>query len=237
MPRFFEKVVGDNVVITGENASHMIKSLRMKTGERVTLCDNGIDYECEITDITDEVYCKVISKCDNATEPTVDVTLFQCVPKGDKLESVIQKSIELGVSKIVPVLSARCVSRPDKKSAEKKRVRYQKIAESACKQSGRGKIIEVGEMVTFNEAISKIADFDKTLFFYEGGGESLNGCVDENTKSVAVFIGSEGGFEIEEVEKAKSAGAGIYTLGPRILRTETAPLAALTAIMLYSKNM
>ncbi|MEE1144288.1 MAG: RsmE family RNA methyltransferase [Acutalibacteraceae bacterium] len=237
MPRFFEKVTSDNVIITGENADHIKKSLRMKTGERITLCDNSTDYECEITHIADEVHCKVISKGDNKTEPTVDVTLFQCVPKGDKLESVIQKSIELGVGKIVPVLSSRCVSRPDKKSAEKKRVRYQKIAESACKQSGRGKIIEVGEMITFAQAVSQIPDFDKTLFFYEGGGESLNGCVDENTKTVAVFIGSEGGFEIEEVEKAKNAGAGIYTLGPRILRTETAPLAALTAIMLNSNNM
>ena len=119
MPRFFEKVTSDNVIITGENADHIKKSLRMKTGERITLCDNSTDYECEITHIADEVHCKVISKGDNKTEPTVDITLFQCVPKGDKLESVIQKSIELGVGKIVPVLSSRCVSRPDRKSAEK----------------------------------------------------------------------------------------------------------------------
>lgn len=236
MPRFFEMVNGDRVVMSEENAAHMIKSLRMKVGEAVTLCDGKYDYGCIISAVGNGVECQVISKTPNATEPAVEVTLYQCVPKGDKLESVVQKAVELGAHRIVPVLSDRCVSRPDEKSAAKKAARYNKIALEACKQCGRGKIVGVSPMIGFSQAVEQIHSHDCALFFYEGGGEKLNAGLTDGCKSIAVFIGPEGGFEEHEVAAAKAAGAKICSLGPRILRTETAPLAAICAVMLLTDN-
>lgn len=236
MPRFFESVSGDTVVISGENATHMIKSLRMKVGEKVTLSHNGMDYNCEITDVGETVTCKVLESVENKTEPTVKVTLFQCMPKGDKFETIVQKSVELGVDKIVPVLSSRCVSRPDNKSATKKVARYNKIAYEACKQCGRGKIVEVENLISFDEMLKNFENYDIVLMFYEGGGINLKNCELQNA-NIAILIGSEGGFDEDEVKRVKSAGGEICSLGPRILRAETAPLAALCSIMIHTENM
>ncbi|MBQ2676284.1 MAG: 16S rRNA (uracil(1498)-N(3))-methyltransferase [Clostridia bacterium] len=237
MPRFFEKVTGDDVIISGENAQHIAKSLRMSSGECITLCDDGIDYHCEIQSVNaDSVHCRVVKKEQNLTEPDVQVTLYQCVPKSDKLEYVVQKAVELGVSAVVPVLSERCVSRPDEKSAHKKGQRYNKIALEACKQSGRGKVVEVLPMISFAKAVDQIKNFDAAVLFYEGGGAPLKEIIAKQ-KSVCIFIGPEGGFAPEEVELARQNGAVAATLGKRILRTETAPIAALTAVMLLTGNM
>ena len=157
MPHFFEKVSGDTVEITGENANHIVGALRMKVGEKIMLCDDGRNYECELTEIGKGLArAKVLDCTMNYSEPNVKITLYQCMPKGDKLELVIQKAVELGVERIVPVLSSRCVSRPDAKKAQKKNERYNKIALSACQQSGRGKIVKIGEHIDFKTAVKEL---------------------------------------------------------------------------------
>ena len=239
MPHFFEKVTGDTVEKTGENANHIVGALRMKIGEKITLCDDGRNYECEITEIGKGfAKAKVIDCNMNFSEPDVNITLYQCVPKGDKLEFVIQKAVELGINEIVPVLSSRCVSRPDSKKAEKKNARYNKIALSACEQSGRGKIVNVREQIEFKKAVGEIKNYDLAVLFYEGGGKPLKAIIDkEKHKNICIFIGPEGGFSDDEVTAFKQNGAETATLGKRILRTETAPLAAIVSIMLLTDNM
>lgn len=237
MPHFFEKVSGDKIEFSPENSKHIIGALRMSVGERLQVCDDGIEYECELVSVEkDSAKAVVLHSAKNENEPTVNVTLFQCVPKGDKLETVIQKAVELGVGEIVPVLSSRCVSRPDEKKAKKKNERYNKISLSASEQSGRGKVAIVREQISFACALDELSEFDCTILFYEGGGESLKSIVNKQ-KNIAIFIGPEGGFSLEEVEQLKQKGARVATLGKRILRTETAPLAALSAIMLLTDNM
>lgn len=239
MPNFFEKVYGEEVVITGENANHISNALRMKIGEKLTLCDEKINYLCEIKDFSDgKVTVSVLEKKPNESEPSVNITLYQCLPKGDKLELVIQKAVELGVDKIVPVLSSRCVSRPDGKKAAKKNERYNKIALSACKQSGRGKVVKVGEQINFKEAVNQIENYDLGILFYEGGGNPIPKILDKDIhKNICIFIGPEGGFSEEEVSLLQQSGVKTATLGKRILRTETAPLAAIVSIMLLTDNM
>lgn len=236
MPRFFEPVTGDTVQLSGETAAHITKSLRMQPGEQLTVCDNGFDYICEILSTGDPVCCRVLSSAPNASEPDLSVTLYQCIPKGDKLELVIQKAVELGVSEIVPVLSERCVSRPDSRASGKKNIRYNKIALEACKQSGRGRVVRVQPMLSFSDAVKQIADYELKLFFYEGGGTPLSKVI-HPAHSCCLFIGPEGGFSPGEVQTAQNAGAIPVTLGRRILRTETAPLAALCGVMLLTGNL
>ena len=158
MPRFFvDSVEGDSVEITGSDARHIALSLRMKCGESLVLCDgNGREAECEIKNICPEsVVLDVISRRDSAAEPKARVVLYQALPKFDKLEYIIQKSVELGVSKIVPVMTSRCISRPDEKTMAKKLERLRKIADEAAKQSGRGRLPEVGELLRFRGRIFK----------------------------------------------------------------------------------
>ncbi len=239
MPRFFlENIDLNRPVITGEDAKHIGRSLRMKPGENVTVCSCSTDYFCEIESVTaDEVYLKILDKRLCSAEPTIDVTLFQAVPKQDKLELIIQKSIELGVKKIVPVLTRRCVSRPDKNDFEKKKERLNKIALAAAKQSGRGIVPEVGTLITSEEAISQMSGYDCPLMLYEEGGVRFSEINTENKKSFALFIGSEGGFDETEAEAAKKAGISQIWLGERILRCETAPLTAMSILMFITRNL
>lgn len=238
MPRFFCEHFLENPVIEGEDGRHISRSLRMKVGEQLTVCDTmGTDYACEIERIQeDTVYLKILNRTENTSEPEIKVTLFQCIPKGDKLDYVVQKAVELGVHEIVPVLSSRCVSRPDAKSMAKKCQRLQKIADEAAKQSGRGILPKISEMISFKECCEKLKNFDKSIIFYELGGAPLKDIV-KDSQSYAMLIGSEGGFSVDEVDLATQSGAVSATLGKRILRTETAPIAALTGIMLLSGNM
>ncbi|MBE6844205.1 MAG: 16S rRNA (uracil(1498)-N(3))-methyltransferase [Ruminococcus sp.] len=239
MPRFFlENINLSQPVITGEDAKHIGRSLRMKPGQPLTVCSCGTDYYCEITSITsDEVYLKINDSRLCSAEPSVEVTLFQAVPKLDKLEHIIQKSVELGVTRIVPVLTRRCVSRPDRKDFEKKRIRLNKIALEAAKQSGRGIIPEVGEIISFNEAVKQMSEYDCPLMLYEEGGIRFSEVQTDACKSFALFVGSEGGFDESEAETAKSAGITPIWLGERILRCETAPLTAISILMFITKNL
>lgn len=240
MPRFFIDSINEaDIFLDGENARHIGRSLRMRTGEKITVCCGGIDYDCEIRRITeDSVFLDLIEKHQCSAEPTVDVTLFQAVPKLDKLEFIIQKSTELGVSRVVPVLTRRCISRPNEKDFAKKLPRLAKIAEEAAKQSGRGKIPEISPIVSYSECLDMMKNLDKSIILYEGeGGKPFSDVAVEGIKSAGILIGSEGGFESSEVEQAVSAGAERVWLGKRILRCETAPISALSILMFLTKNM
>ena len=179
---------------------------------------------------------RVVEKKPCENEPDVFVTLYQALPKGDKMDYIVQKCVELGVGKIVPMLTERCVSRPDEKTLEKKRARWQKIALQAAMQSRRGTVPEVCSCVSFGEAVSLSAQNDKTVFFYELGGDSVKTILDEKPKTIGMFIGSEGGFSAQEAQQAIGSGAAAATLGKRILRAETAPLAGLSIIMYQTDN-
>lgn len=240
MPRFFvDEIKGNEIILTGENASHITKSLRMRPEEIITLSDaNGIDCEGKITKISpDAVTVKILEARANTSEPSISVTLYQALPKMGKFETIVQKAVELGVTRIVPILTSRCVSRPDEKSMKKKLERYNKVALEAAKQSGRGKIPVVEPLKTYKDVLKDFSKYDKTVLFYEEGGERLEKIVPQNSKSIAIIIGSEGGFSKSEVDEAVLAGAAVGTLGPRILRCETAPIAALSILMYHTKNM
>jgi 16S rRNA (uracil1498-N3)-methyltransferase len=239
MPRFFtQNVIGQTHKITGEDAKHIIKSLRMNVGECLTLCDEfSTEFECEITSISEDVDVKILSKFENESEPSVKVTLYLAMPKGDKFEFVVQKSVELGVFEIVPVLTSRCISRPDSKSMQKKVERFNKIAQEAAKQSRRGIIPKVRELISFEKAIEQMRSFDCSILCYENGGKPIKEILKEDVKSVSLFVGSEGGFSQQEVEIAIENRVEIASLGKRILRCETAPLVALTSVMIRTNNI
>ena len=233
MPRFFVKNANDSeMILTGENARHIGRSLRMKTGESLTVCCDGTDYECEITGFTDdEVFCKVISTRQSVGEPQTKLTLFQAMPKGDKAELIVQKAVELGAFEVCFVMTGRCVSRPDEKSFKKRLDRLNKISLEAAKQCGRGLVPKVSGIISLDELKSRLSGFDKALMCYEKGGISLSSAGLMQGQSVALFIGSEGGFEQQEADFFEAAGGTLIGLGSRILRCETAPLAAISIIM------
>lgn len=240
MPRFFTNEIDKgNIILTGSDANHIGRSLRMKKGEEITVCCNGTDYNCIINSITpDTVYLDLVSENPCAAEPSVDVTLFQAVPKMDKLEYIIQKSVELGVSRIVPVLTRRCVSRPDEKDFAKKLPRLQKIAEQAAKQSGRGIIPEVTPIVSYRKALDMMQELDSTIILYEEKGGCKFSEVDfDGVNTIGLVVGSEGGFDSGEAEDAVKNGAVRVWLGKRILRCETAPITAMSILMFLTNNM
>lgn len=237
MHRFFtdrNSICGDTVKISGDDAHHISKVLRLKEDDEIIVCDKeGTDYCCSIKLISkDEVEAWILKKEAASSEPPVKITLYQGVPKGDKLESVIQKCVELGAFKIVPVAMKRSVAII--KDKEKKQVRMQRIALEASKQCQRAVVPEVLEVLSFKEALAHARDNDLKLLPYEA--ENKNKLKDilkenKNSKTIAVFIGPEGGFDEEEILLAQKEGFKILTLGPRIMRTETAPLACISAIM------
>ena len=239
MDWFFIDKIETEALLTGEDAHHITKSLRMSVGEAITLCDKeGKEHLCRIERISTEgVFVRVISSAECENEPTVNITLFASLTKGDKMEHVIQKAVELGIFCIVPTLTARCISRPDEKAASKKLLRYRKIAEQAAMQSRRGIIPEIKPFTDLREASQSMGGFDKALLFYEGGGKPMKDLIFPSDKSIAMFTGPEGGFEEREVELLTLHGAVTATLGKRILRAETAPLAALSAIMFHTGNL
>ncbi len=240
MPRFFQDFPGgDTARITGPDAAHIRRSLRMRPGENLTLCDGrGTDYFCEVAGFEGEdVLLKVLYHTPTACEPSVSVTLYQGLPKGDKMEWILQKAVELGVTAVVPVATARSVVRLEGKE-EKKRARWQKIADEAAGQSGRGILPAVSPPLSWKQAVERLkADGGPVIVFYEGGGLPLTGLVGPDTRRLAIVIGPEGGFEPSEIEELRALGAQVATLGPRILRCETAPLAALSVIMALTGNM
>lgn len=235
---FVDEINGEKIFLDGENARHISKSLRMRVGDMLTVTDGkGIDYGCQISAIDREsVELNICYEKPNTSEPSCNVTIYQGIPKGSKLEDIVQKCVELGVCEIVPTLTKRCVSRPDEKSSDKKIQRYQKIALEASQQSGRGIVPKISQVKTIEQAV-KSDDSELKIVFYEGGGKSLSDIIIPDVKSVSVYIGPEGGFEHSEVELIESVGGVRATLGKRILRTQTAPVAALTGIMLLTGNL
>ena len=239
MPRFFlESIEESNIQITGEDAHHIGYALRMRPGDALTVCANGRDYHCRIRKLTaDTVYLDAESSVLWAAEPSVAITLYQAVPKSDKLAQIIQKSVELGVVRTVPVLTRRCVARPSTADFQKKLPRLQKIAQAAAKQAGRGCIPEVAPLYSFSQAIAEMQQAEQSLLFYEGGGVHLQELQLTGCRDLAIFVGSEGGLDPEEAEAAKQAGLQPVWLGPRILRCETAPLTALSVLLYLTGNL
>lgn len=235
---FIDYTPKNDILLDGESARHIAKSLRMRVGDMLTVTDGkGNDFGCQIDEITkDTVHLVICYKQASESEPNCKVTIYQGVPKASKLEDIIQKSVELGVYKIVPTLTKRCVSRPDEKGAGKKNARYQKIALEAAQQSGRGIIPKIENQMTLKQAIAQ-DNSEIKIVFYEGGGEPINKIVPTDAKSVSIYIGPEGGFDKDEVEAIVSSGGVQATLGKRILRTQTAPICALSCIMLLTGNM
>ena len=217
--------------------AHISRVLRMGRGDMLTLCDGkGMDYEAEIENITaDCIECGIVKKQKSNSEPDIKVTLVQGIPKASKMDYIIQKMTELGISRIIPCTLARCVVKlENRKAEEKKTERWQKISEEAAKQSGRGIIPEVSMPMSLDRVIDEICGCDIVFVPYECEEENnlrdvLTSC--PNPKNAAFIIGPEGGFDISEIEKIRNAGITTVTLGKRILRTETAGEAALAMIM------
>lgn len=239
MDWFFSENIGETHLITGEDAVHITKALRMSVGEVITICDSSKnEHLCKIERInSDGVFVRELSVSECMNEPSIEVTIFPALTKGDKMENVIQKAVELGAYRIVPILTDRCVSRPDRKAAVKKQQRYQKIASQAAMQSRRAFIPEVCSFIDLKKAAEMLREFDKTILFYEGGGKPLRELITPDDTRIALFTGPEGGFEEREVEYLTENGAQTATLGKRILRAETAPLAALSAVMFHTLNL
>lgn len=238
MPKFFvnKENINDHIIyLDGDNAKHIGNVLRAKIGDKITVCDGeGSDFECEIEEITKEtVIAKIIDIFSNNNEPSIKITLYQGLPKADKMELVIQKCIEIGVDRIVPVKTEHTVVKLEGKE-EKKLQRWNKIAEAAAKQCGRGKIPEVCSIMNFKDAVIEAAGLDGAIIPYEREKENSLKCFAKEFrgKSIGILIGPEGGFSEEEVSFARESGISSVTLGKRILRTETAGLVA-SVILLY----
>ena len=240
MYRFFveDKISsGKDIRISGNDYNHIKNVLRMKKGEEVLISDGqDREYLCSIADYTDdEVILMIEDIMGTSRELSAKITLFQGLPKGDKMEQIIQKTVELGVAEIVPVAMKRCVVKLDDKKAGKKIERWNGIALSAAKQSKRGIIPEVKDVMSFKEAIKMASDMDACLVPYENaeGIEGARKLVEsmKDKKSIGIFIGPEGGFDDSEIELALKNGAKTLTLGRRILRTETAGMTMLSILM------
>ena len=237
MTRFFvtpQELQPDFLVLTGENAQHA-KVLRLKAGEEILVCDGqGAEAVCTVSDVSPGQISLVVKKRqESETEARVRVSVYMAFPKADKLEHVIQKATELGAYEIVAFPSGRCVSKPDEKSLKKKLERWQKIAASAAEQSGRGRVPEVLVLPSYKVALERASQADKALLFYENEQATTlkMALSDGSYKTVSLLTGPEGGLELTEVEQAAKAGLRVCTLGKRILRCETAPLCALSAVM------
>ena len=243
MHRFFveEPAMGANsITITGGDVNHIKNVLRMSVGDKICVINgqNNKEYYCEITALgSDTVDTRICEIRESDQELANEIVLFQGLPKSDKMELIIQKAVELGVHTIVPVSTDRTVVKLDAKKEANKRKRWMSISESAAKQSGRLRIPEVTQVVSFKEALEMAGKMDVRLIPYElaEGMEKTREIMSgiQPGQSVAVFIGPEGGFESSEIEKAREIGVQSITLGKRILRTETAGLVTL-AMLVYN---
>lgn len=231
MRRFFTDIdITENYIFLSAAESHHIKNvLRLKIGDEIIICDRaGAQYAGQIDSLDDQCGVKILSLLKSLSEPGLKLTLCQCLPKGDKLELIIQKCTELGISRIIPVSSSRCVSRPDNKDAQKKTARWQKIAAEASKQCGRSVIPEITRITS----LQALGLSGRRLFAYElENAVSLTDKQLRNEPEAALLIGPEGGFDASEAEHLIQNGWEPVSLGPRILRTETASIAAVSIIM------
>ncbi len=240
MYRFFAEqsaCKGEYISIGGADWNHMKNVLRLKTGEQVTVSDGSErEYICEIAEyLEDEARLRVLDILDSAAELPTEITLYQGFPKGDKLELIIQKAVELGAARIVPVMTKRSIVKLDEKKAAKRIERYNAIALSAAKQSKRSRIPVVEPVMTYAQALKDAEGLEMNLIPYEDarGIQYAKEIIHQvsGKKSLGIFIGPEGGFEEAEVEEARKIGAECITLGHRILRTETAGMAVLSILM------
>ena len=225
--------------MTGADAHHLANVMRAKPGDAVILCDGaGSDYACTVQSAAKDCVDLEINSCaPSVSEPSVRVILYVGYPKQDKLETIIQKATELGAAEIVPFFSRYCVAAPKKE--EQKNERYQRIALEAAKQSGRGVIPTVAMPLTYKSMLAAAAQADAALFCYEAaaGQPPLHSRLSDGVKTIAIITGSEGGFSEQEARQALDAGCASIGLGPRILRCETAPLAALAVVMTLTGNL
>lgn len=244
MPKFFvkqEQIKDEQITINGQDVKHIKNVLREKIGNHITICDatNSQDYICEIIEIEeDNIKCDIIEKLESNIESNIKVTIFQGLPKSDKMELVIQKSVELGVYDIVPVKMKRCVVKLNEKDKIKKIQRWQKISEVAAKQCGRTIIPQIKNVLEIKDICDLSEEYDVLLLAYEEEKDNtikneLEKLKDKSNQElkIGIIIGPEGGIDKEEVDKLKSSGAKIITLGKRILRTETVALNVLSVIM------
>ncbi len=234
MPRFFvkpEDIADGRVTITGDDAKHIAKSLRMRVGEELTVCDmSSHEYLCELeTVLNGEVSARIIYERAVLSEPPYRAYLYQSLPKGDKMEYIVQKAVEIGVYRIIPLVSERSISRPDPSSCAKKVERWNRIALEAAKQCGRGIVPKVSDVITYKEAVRQMSELSSeegsvSFLCYEGDGTEklgdIAGC--KNLKNIAFLIGPEGGISDEETDLARQNGLRLAGLGKRILRCETA---------------
>lgn len=244
MPRFFiaaGNILGGVAYIEGKDIEHL-KVLRIKRGEVFTVCDGkGRDFICRLKSADSKsAEAEIVEIKDSAGEPSVFCTMYAAFPKAEKAESIIQKTVELGASRIVFFPSSRCVSRPDETAALKKCIRWQKISEEAAKQCSRGIIPEVLVNMSFEKTIEQAAKSEMPLFFYEAKTdftikEALSS--KQGYKEASLVTGPEGGFEEDEVKTAKENGMHITSMGSRILRCETAPICALASLMYHTDNL
>ena len=240
MHHFFvtpQQISGDKIRIEGGDVNHMKNVLRMKTGEELTIGDgDGWLYLCVVESYEEDMaVLKILEKKKDESELPSKIYLFQGLPKQDKMELIVQKAVELGVYQVIPVATKRAVVKLDAKKAKKKVERWQQIAVSAAKQAGRGIIPAVGEVCTYAQALKYAEELDVVLIPYElAEGMKETRAILEQVKPgmrVGIFIGPEGGFDVEEVESAMAEGIHPITLGRRILRTETAGMTMLSILM------
>ncbi len=242
MPRFFmagTNIMGGMAIMTGRDAEH-VRVLRLRPGEDMIICDGkGTDYKCRLVKADKEqVEAEVIEVVPCPAEPTVQVTVLCGLPKGDRTDYIIQKCVEAGASEIMFFQSDRCVAKPDK--PEKKLERWQRIAEEAAKQSGRGIIPQVSWAREYADALNVANQKELGLFMYETGErEALNAVLEANSdvKTAAIVTGPEGGFSPFEADLARIVGLHICSMGERILRCETAPVVAVSALMYATGNL
>ena len=252
MPKFFikeEQIKENKIIIKGQDVNHIKKVLRAKTGEELEICNSqtGENFLCNIDKINDEtIECNIKQKLEEKTESNIKVSIFQGLPKADKMEYIIQKSVELGVYEITPVEMKRCVVKLNGKDKNKKIERWQKISEVAAKQCGRDMIPQINNIINIKNICNLIEKYDIVLVAYENEKENtlkqqinqLKNTIkkQDETIQIGIIIGPEGGLEPKDVEELKQSGAQIITLGKRILRTETVALNMLSIIMYELEN-
>ena len=242
MPRFFVQesaVCGDTVTIVGSDASHISRSLRMKVGDAITVCNmQRTEYDCRITAISpDTVTLQILSRAQSQNEPPYRATLYMALPKADKMEYIIQKAVEMGVSEIVPYRSERSVVKLDDASGAKKAQRWQRIADAAAEQCGRGILPTVHPPMDFEKALARAKEAALSFFCYEDEQSltlpALLGAREGVPQSIAFFVGAEGGIARREVEAFYGQSIPSVTLGRRILRCESAPLFVLSCLSFF----
>lgn len=249
MPKFFvaeEKIKEQEIEIKGKDVNHIKNVLRKKVGDKIIVCNSiiHIDYLCEIRKLDEEkITCNILEKLEANSEANIKVTILQGLPKADKMELIIQKSVELGAYNITPVEMKRCVVKLNEKDKTKKVERWQKIAEVAAKQSGRNIIPKVNEIISIKNICNLCQEYDIVIVAYENEKQNklryeLKKLKQNNTDNlkIAILIGPEGGIDESEIDLLKQNGARIITLGNRILRTETVALNVLSIIMYELEN-